>query len=449
MTQSIPVAVPRLKKTAPLIKLNSTDYVLLAFLVIGVILTTSATLMFDLPRPVAGVAYLGLYLALSFRYPALALALTLAVAPFQQSLTGSEEGKGIQIALAEFNVFLTLPALLLACLLRRSPPKFGPLLLPIGFFFAVCLYSSAMSWRATSALSSLLQMFLYMVITVVVFSSFLKKPEQLKIGLQGLVGVCVVLSVLLIALRTNYVFGLHKNGIGSSLACGLLVNAELWFSETDKKRRTRHILTLVIISLGLVATLSRGSWLSALVGLILIIGLRREYKIMLNLLLLLIPLITVAFVLMPEEDKDYAFDIANTKRWNVQQRVLNSEYARSQFNKNPLTGVGVGLRKEYDATNILWTTLAETGVIGLSAFLLVHLAFLSMVITASRHLPKTDPAFALLPIGAALLFSRLTHGMVDHYWSRGALMLGWAGAGMSVRTYYLAQQYKKKKRGTA
>ena len=40
-------------------------------------------------------------------------------------------------------------------------------------------------------------------------------------------------------------------------------------------------------------------------------------------------------------------------------------------------------------------------------------------------------------IGGALMLSRLAHGQVDHYWSRGALILAWTGKGMALHAHYI------------
>ena len=49
-----------------------------------------------------------------------------------------------------------------------------------------------------------------------------------------------------------------------------------------------------------------------------------------------------------------------------------------------------------------------------------------------------EALFSLLCIGGALVLDKFVHGMVDHYWSRGAIMAAWASAGMATRAYYVA-----------
>ena len=48
----------------------------------------------------------------------------------------------------------------------------------------------------------------------------------------------------------------------------------------------------------------------------------------------------------------------------------------------------------------------------------------------------SEPMYSFLTVAAALVFSKLAHGAVDHYWSRGHVMLAWSSAGMAAAVYY-------------
>ena len=43
---------------------------------------------------------------------------------------------------------------------------------------------------------------------------------------------------------------------------------------------------------------------------------------------------------------------------------------------------------------------------------------------------------ALRTLGFALTVAKFTHGLVDHYWSRGSLTAAWATVGMATRVVY-------------
>ena len=83
-------------------------------------------------------------------------------------------------------------------------------------------------------------------------------------------------------------------------------------------------------------------------------------------------------------------------------------------------------------------TASFTFSLGAATLLLIHLAFFRMVWRTHYRIERSDALFSLLCIGGALVLNKFVHGMVDQYWSRGAVMAAWAGAGMATRTYYVA-----------
>ena len=164
-------------------------------------------------------------------------------------------------------------------------------------------------------------------------------------------------------------------------------------------------------------------------------GLRRQFALLLRCLLILLPIVLAGWNLVPKEEKEYATGFGQ-ERWNIKARYESLDIAKSYYEKSPIYGVGVGLRKEYDATNLLWLTLAETGILGLIALGGIHLAIFKMVWETQKRIPPTDESFSFLALGGALATEKLMHGMVDHYWSRGAIMIAWAGVGMALGVYY-------------
>jgi hypothetical protein len=149
----------------------------------------------------------------------------------------------------------------------------------------------------------------------------------------------------------------------------------------------------------------------------------------------LLPVIAIAWTFLPKESRENATGFERGRN-NIEARYESVEIARGFFDADPLLGSGVGLRKEYDATSLVWLTLAETGVLGAGALLLIHVAFLRMVWRAQKLVAREDELFTLLALGAALVVSRLAHGLVDHYWSRGAIMIAWAAAGMATFAFW-------------
>lgn len=405
----------------------------LALIVGQLVALALASLIIVQPLIAVGVVYAIGFWCLAWHYPHMALMLIFALAPFQTDIGGGP----VKLSFAEIHLGLTVPVLLTRNWIERRPILLGPTAIPIALYFVVCLFSSFQNWRSTAP-TSLIQQLLYMVLAVGIFSSLAIDKNDFKLALNGL--VCVGVFMALMGMATNYSFlGYNKNGIGASLACCLLVCLELWFSADRPTAKYLLGIAMTIIGVGLIFSLSRGAWLGASIGAVFIVCMRRQFRLLLRTGLILVPLIIVCWKMMPESSKQYATGIDREKNYNIKLRYESVDIAKDYFQQNPIYGMGVGLRKEYDATNVEWLTLAETGVLGLSAFLLIHVVFLRLVWTTRRHFPQTDIRYSLLAIAAALMLYKFIHGSVDHYWSRGAITPAWASVGMAVYAYYAAR----------
>jgi hypothetical protein len=408
-------------------------YLLLALVCGQLLAVVLASMILIQPLIAVGLVYAIAFWWLAWNRPYAALMLIFAMAPFQSDVGGGP----VKLSFAEIHLGLTVPVLLVRNWITRRPIVLGPTAIPIALYFAVCLFSSFQNWRDTS-LTSLIQQMLYMVMAVAVFASLVPDEKDFKPALNGL--VCIGVFMAIMGMITNYRFlGYNKNGIGASLACALLVCIELWFSADTQKRKTWLSLAMIVMGAGLVMSLSRGAWLGALTGFLFMVLMRQQFKLLLKAALIFIPLVAICWNLLPQSSREYATGVS-TDRWNIKLRYESVDIARGEYEKNPVYGVGVGLRKEYDATNLQWLLLAETGVLGLATFLFVHVAFLGMIWKTRRWYPPSDFRYSLLSIAGALILYKFVHGSVDHYWSRGAITPAWAAVGMAVFAYYAARQ---------
>ena len=402
----------------------------LVCLAAAVILTKLAFVSLLIP---VGILYVTGFWLLVWHFPGAALMLIFASAPFQNDLSGGGDAK---FSIAEINLMLTLPVLYLRCITQKLRLHVGPILVPVLLYFTVCLYSSAIHWLGSTALISLIQMFLYFVVVVAVFCVFVPDPKQYWAAFYALVGVGVFLAIA--GMATDYWFiGLNKNGIAASLACSFLVAVELILSAETARRRNWLLAALGVIALGLLFSLSRGAWLGTMCGVFFIFALRGRLGLLLRITVCLLPLIAAFWLTLPQSSRDYAIGFGQ-EHYNIKLRYDSVNVAEGYFNESPVFGMGVGLRKNYDATNLLLMTLAETGVLGLAALLLIHAALFQMIWRTQKQIARSDALFSLLCIGGALVLDKFVHGMVDQYWSRGAVMAAWAGAGMATRVYYTA-----------
>jgi O-antigen ligase len=385
----------------------------------------------------AGVLYVPVFLYLAIAKPRYALFLIFAEAPFVWDLGGGP----VKMAISELSLAMALP-FLVARGLRLRPKRFrNPLWIPIGAYFAVCVFSTALGARWEGTLSSLLQMVVYLVICVYVFSCCIADATEMQLVFYGLLAGCAALAILELVTGSPYVLGLHKNLVGTELMYASIVGIELWMAKTV--RREKHAwnsILLVVLVAGLVRSVSRGAWIGTAIGALIIMLLRRQTKLAVRSTLIVAPIIAVVWVMLPAETKQYATDFDTTDKFgSAGTRIVSLEYAYGIFKGSPILGVGVGMRKQYDATNVVMSTLAETGVVGLLSFLAIFVMLFWMAWYAQRRIAREDPNFSLLAVGTALVFGKFLHGCVDHYWGRGIVPV-WAGAGLVVFVYNYARR---------
>jgi hypothetical protein len=428
------ISVPRLSRRRAAVKSPASP---LAIAGILATLLLIAGVAYFASFVIAGLLYVGFFVTIAIMSPQYAYMLIFAAAPFAWDVAGGP----VNMAISEISFALALPFILLRSRGSDWARLKNPLWIPICAYFFVCLFSTIANNDLRLALPSLLQMVLYVIICVVVFSVGIKEYSDIVPAFYGLIVSMAFISMLVIVTTSSYVLGLHKNLIGTEQMYAIVIGFELWLAlALDRRKRKMTLILLIILVIGLVMSRSRGAWAGTFVGIVLILLIRRQFGMAMKAMLLLVPIIVVGWFLLPKEAREAAADISTGSRFgSAATRLISVEYAYSIFQSSPIYGAGVGLRKIYDATNLIMLTLAETGIAGLVTFGGIFVVLLFMAWKAQRRLPKKDPAFSLLVIGIALMFGKATHGLVDHYWSRGVIPV-WAGAGFVAFAYVEAMK---------
>lgn len=380
----------------------------------------------------AGFWYFMVSVAAAALRPSLGLALILAGVP----LTHNVSPGGGNLSIAEVALLVMGTA---AMFTGRA--RVGKLIMPIAAYLIICLLSSALSYHGQAAVMSWLQMVIYFIFTLLAFTAFGRNSNAVVLALTAMCGTSFMLAIGQIAQGGGggFVFNIHKNSIGATMAASLVVAVELWFRAGFSKDRRRIKIWLGVIAVLALATLlslSRGAWGSAVIGIFIVIAIRGRWGLILKFSAVMIPVAIIGLLLLPESSREYIASSVDTESHSFGTRADNIEVAKYYFEQNKLLGSGLGLRKTYDATNIVWLTLAETGVIGLLAFAWVKFAAVKLAWTNRRKLDPRSPAFSILALSAALLIGRLGHGMVDHYWSRGAITVAWSMVGAMMMLHY-------------
>jgi O-antigen ligase len=393
------------------------------------------------PRLILGALYIGIYAPLAWRSPAKAQVLIVAVAPFQQDLGGGS----VKFSLTEINLAVYSAVVLARLAIGQRRLITGPVILPVIAYLLVCMLSLFDNFRDISAIVSMAQMALYMIVGVAAFASNTTNPEDHFLGFRALMVVSAVLACVVIFMGSSQSIGLNKNGIGASLGAAFPIGLELCFTERRPNRRVILMGILAIVSVGLFLSLSRGGWLAAILGSAIIVTIRRRLKLLLIIALLVAPFMSIAWSYLPQDSQDYALNFDPSRR-NIAARFESIDYAMKQFDSSPLIGLGVGLRKQYDATNVLMMTLAETGILGLGSFLAIHVVATYWFVRSYRAMASSPATRSLIAIAAALLWGRFVHGLVDHYWSRGAISIAWVALGMAAGSVAVERSAQRARR---
>jgi O-antigen ligase len=377
----------------------------------------------------AGVWYAAISLYVAVMMPRAGLGLILAGIPLTYNVSPGVVNLSIsEVAL----VFVGTRAVL------TGRPKLMPVILPIGLYLFVCVLSSAVDFRGKSAIVSFVQMFVYLIFGLATFSAYGREVRPIIVALIAMVGTSLALAILMILQGGGgYLFGIHKNSIGATTAASTVVAVEMYFrSKTvrDKLWSRRWLLITILLTIGMFLSLSRGAWASAVIAVFVIAFARREWKILLQLAAVTIPLLVIGFLLLDARFQEYILGSVDTSSHSFGTREANAKVAMFYFEQNQVIGSGLGLRKTNDATNVVLFTLAETGLLGLGAFLSIHAVALYSAYKKRMRIDLRSPGFSVVVLSAALLLGRFGHGLVDHYWSRGAITVTWAlvGAAMAV-----------------
>lgn len=377
----------------------------------------------------AGVWYIAISLYVALVMPRAGLALILGGIPLTYNVSPGLVNLSIsEVAL----VFVGTRALI------TGRPKLMPVIVPIALYLFVCIISTAVDFRGKSAIVSFVQMVVYMVFALATFSAYGREARPIIVALIAMVGTSLVLAILMIFQGGGgYLFGMHKNSIGATTATSLVVAAEMYFRATaarDRLWRRRWLFVIAILTIGLFLSLSRGAWASAVIAITVIAFARREWKLFLQVSAAIVPIGVIGFFFLDARFQEYVFSTVDTSSHSFGTRRANAEIAMGYFEQNRLIGSGLGLRKTNDATNVVLFTLAETGILGLLAFLSIHIVAVTTALRKRLRIDITSPRFSIVVLSIAILLGRFGHGLVDHYWSRGAITVTWAlvGAAMAV-----------------
>jgi putative inorganic carbon (hco3(-)) transporter len=205
----------------------------------------------------------------------------------------------------------------------------------------------------------------------------------------------------------------HPNTAGYLFVMSIPLALGLILSE----KRTLRALAMVSFAAqlaGLVLTYSRGAWLAWIASMVFLLVISKRWRLI--LCLLLVPAVLYAFV-KPLQERALTLmtpqtDIALNDRMRVMKGALELGY------ENPILGIGYGrgrlkeaLKPTYEGTadetspiwhahNVYVELFAETGILGLGAFLWLMARAFSRVMRQANS-AKDEKAIIWIALGAA------------------------------------------------
>ena len=371
--------------------------------------------------------------AVSLRRPDLPLILIFAALPFPLAI-GGEAGAG-NLSPADVLAMLALALLLV----RRPHLDLGPPIIPLLFFFAVCLTSTMMAADGTQSWLALIRMFLATGVAALVFGSSEFGPPTFHRCMAAYVAACMVLAIISLFTfasggfqESMYTLGINKNCQGPIFGCGVVVSVAYLLSETlSKKRRTQVIVALGTCVIGQMLSLSRGSWVATGVALLMLLLVTRRIKAFAICVTISVPVVAAIWSLLPEEAINYATDVSSDT-YVIRSRLDSIDVALDAYRRSPIFGVGVGLRRIVEPHNTIALTLGETGTVGLVGFVGIFVAGLYTFWKVARRAKLSPETLTLVLAGAAVFVLTNVHGLMDVYWRRGVGFMGWACVGMAI-----------------
>ncbi len=221
---------------------------------------------------------------------------------------------------------------------------------------------------------------------------------------------------------------LGNNGVGTTLAASAVIALSLLVSRAWGRPWLLAAAVAVLLA-GLVATWSRGAWISTAAGVVtlLAVGVDRRVRIALGLLILL--LVSLGAVLLPRWPELYAEVRSIGSLEANKNRIAIWQAVPKMVRDHPLVGTGFGTfasaypryRLPYArdltppfAHNLLLNAAVETGVLGLVAIVALCAAGLASswrwVMRTPHGSPERTAAAAVLPALVTLLATQMVDG---------------------------------------
>lgn len=346
------------------------------------------------------------------------------------------------LSIAVANIAISLATLMAIVRYSKEPIQMNfdkGLIKVIGVFLGAALLAAIFAYKPSIGFDRVWT-YLYRMLPLVLALVFIKNSEQLM-------KIVIVMSISIVitdaygiwqAIHGNYrvaAFGSHPMILAGYLIqmilLLLIVGLEQQFLSLQKKCYFVSLAAFSIIIL--IYNGTRGAWIAVVFTLLLygLLHIRRNKKVI--MIFLVISLFCGVLVISTPVIKDRVSSILDMSNQSNSERVLLWKSAWNMFRDHPLLGVGPGnfvevYRPYYispdakepelgHAHNNFMQMLAETGIIGLSAF--VYMFGYILVTMCNRYLKNQQDIWSLIAVLVTL--SLLIQGLTEFNFGNSAV----------------------------
>jgi len=367
--------------------------------------------------------------------PDVSAVLAVAALPFPVSIA---PGLAVELSATDLLILLALVGWLLQEVLQPGRAArvrvLRSLRIPLAVYGAVMILGVVVH-PSVPAVATALQR-IALVIGGLLLGAGLVRMGRLRLSLELYLAAASVLAVgAMLDSGAGEILGGQKNPSGGFIAAALFIAILV-------KPSPRWILYAPVLTIGLLATQSRGALTAAFVAAgvsVVIVRFGDSLRLMITFVGVGI-LLLATYTFLPESAQVRLLRFTAGDDYAIRFREDFQADAWDQFVSAPWTGIGVGnyvggprLPGITDPHQVLIFQLAEGGVPLLLAFLLLAIGSAVVVLRQSRVSPL---ALAALCVQIATV----VHALADVYWVRGTPTPAWMLIGASLAAVQLARR---------
>lgn len=240
------------------------------------------------------------------------------------------------------------------------------------------------------------------------------------------------------------------NTLGSLMVINIPIAFGMFIVEKDIIKKILYMVSTLFMGLGLIFTFSRGAWLAAFIGIIIM------FVFLAKRMIISITTVLLAAVMSIDTIWNriyYMFTKEYISKASTGGRLYRWQYALEEWQERPLFGLGVGRFGGAVATNHNLTpfymdnyylkTLTESGIIGLTAFVLLVLSSVWNMILYIRGTLDQRYRIIMISIFSGAIGLLIHNGVENIFESPFSVVYFWTYVGLLVAIHKIERSKVK------